>query len=61
MATEAQRSATSRYRKKIKESGEFKRIFLEFYPPEREMYEWLKAHRPTATYIKGLIRKDMEK
>ena len=58
MATEAQRRATSAYRKKS-----VKQLTIRFYPDEddEQMYQWLKSQENTTEYIKTLIRKDMEK
>lgn len=56
MATEAQRRATSAYRKKS-----VKQLTIRFYPNENDenMYAWLKEQDNTTEYIKSLIRKDM--
>ena len=60
MASEAQRKANKNYRQRIMEKGIFKRILLEFYPTELDLYEWVQSQEgPKATYIKELIRKDM--
>ena len=57
MQTEAQRRATSNYRKKVKQ------LTLRFYPnsdADEEMYEWLKSQDNTPDYIKKLISADMQ-
>lgn len=57
MQTEAQRRATSNYRKKVKQ------LILRFYPnsdADEEMYEWLKSQDNTTDYIKKLISADMQ-
>lgn len=56
MATEAQRRATSAYRKKS-----VKQLTIRFYPNDEDeiMYTWLKEQDNTTEYIKSLIRKDM--
>lgn len=57
MQTEAQRRATSNYRKKVKQ------LTLRFYPnsdADEEMYEWLKSQDNTTDYIKKLISADMQ-
>lgn len=59
MSTKAQNEANKRYRKKMREEGKFKSIVLEFYQSDLELYDWLQEHKPMATYIKELIRKDM--
>lgn len=56
MATEAQRRATSAYRKKS-----VKQLTIRFYPNDEDeiMYTWLKEQGNTTEYIKSLIREDM--
>lgn len=56
MATEAQRRATSAYRKKS-----VKQLTIRFYPNDEDeiMYTWLKNQDNTTEYIKSLIREDM--
>lgn len=56
MATEAQRRATSAYRKKS-----VKQLTIRFYPNDEDeiMYTWLKNQGNTTEYIKSLIRQDM--
>ena len=60
MASEAQRRANRKYRERILAEGTLKRVPLEFYPSEADLYNWVKDHKPTATYIKDLIRADMD-
>lgn len=55
MASEAQRKAIDKYRKKIK------RITVDFSPAESDMWEHIQSKEKKQTYIKNLIRKDMEK
>lgn len=43
------------YRKK-----NVKSILLRFYPTERDMYDYIERQGAKATYIKSLIRKDMD-
>ena len=50
-----------RSRKKLRASGALKCITLEFRENEMELYDFAKEHVPTATYIKHLIREDMER
>ena len=56
-------TATSRanmaYQKRQREAGKLKRVAVEFGKADMELYEFLKAQGPAATYIKNLIRKDM--
>lgn len=59
MGTEAQARAKKRYRERLKSSGGFKRIVLDFYPSEIEVYEHIRSHSPMAAYIKELVIKDM--
>ena len=53
--SEAQRRANLKYKEKSK------RFCLDFYPPEMDMYEHLQAQPKKQTYIKDLIRADMER
>ena len=53
--SEAQRRANLKYKEKSK------RVYLDFYPPEIELYEHIQKQPKKATYIKDLIRADMEK
>lgn len=52
--TDAQRRANLKYRKRVKQ------LVLQF-PPGDPLWEWLEEHQPKATYVKGLIREDMER
>lgn len=54
MASEAQRKAVKKYKEKIK------RITLEFSPAEEEMWQHIQSQEKKQTYIKELIRRDME-
>lgn len=58
MATEAQRRATSSYRKRS-----VKQLVIRFYPNEDDesIYKWLKEQNNTTEYIKSLIRDDMNR
>lgn len=59
--TEAQKSAKKAYIERIKAAGAYKRVGLEFYPAEQELYDYLAAQgQPIATTIKDLIRKAMK-
>ena len=56
MATEAQRRATERYRRKST-----KQVIVRFYPGDMELYEHLRSQPNMAGYVKRLIREDMER
>ena len=55
MASEAQRRANSKYRKKMN------RITIDFSPAELEMWDHIQAQDKKQTYIKNLSRQDMGK
>ena len=55
MASEAQQKANKKYKQKIK------RITIDFYPTEEDLWEHLNSKEKKQTYIKELIRDDMEK
>lgn len=55
MATEAQKKA----RKKYRDSG--KRMTVDFYPSEAELYEHIEKQPNKQGYIKNLIRADIER
>ena len=55
MTTEAQKKA----RKKYRESG--KRLTVDFYPTETELFAHVDKQPNKQGYIKDLIRADMEK
>lgn len=55
MVSEAQRKANKNYRKKLN------RITLDFSPAEEEMWKHLQSQPKKQTYIKDLIRADMER
>ncbi len=55
MASEAQLKAVKKYKEKVK------RITIEFHPTELEMWEHIQKQSKKQTYIKDLIRKDMER
>lgn len=54
---DSQREAEKRYR----ESHPHKKITLNFLAPEMELYEHVKAQGRMSTYVKDLIRADMER
>lgn len=53
--SEAQKRAMKKYREKIN------RITTDFSPAEQDIWEHLQAQPKKQTYIKDLIRADMEK
>ena len=53
MASEAQRRANSKYRKKMN------RITIDFSLAEQELWEHIQSQEKKHTYIKNLIRADM--
>lgn len=59
MATEAQRKANRNYKEKNK--GKIKRIPLDFYPSEADLVAHVEKQPKKQTYIKNLIRADMER
>lgn len=55
MATEAQKKALEKYKAKVK------RITVDFPPSEAELWEHIQKQDKKQTYIKDLIRADMER
>ena len=55
MATEAQRKASKKYKQKMN------RLTVDFSPAEAELFEHISKQPRKQTYIKNLIRADMEK
>lgn len=53
--TEAQKKAKKKYRDKGK------RLTLDFYPTESDLWEHIQAQPNKQGYIKSLIRADMER
>jgi hypothetical protein len=53
--SDAQIRAVQKYRQKIK------RITIDIYPTEMEMWDHIQSQEKKQTYIKSLIRADMEK
>ncbi len=53
MATDAQKRAKNKYGKKVK------RITVNFYPTERELFAHLSNQENKQGYIKSLIREEM--
>lgn len=57
--SEAQLRAVKKYKEKNK--GTVKRFTLDFAPSEAAMWEHIQSQPKKQTYIKDLIRADMEK
>ena len=55
MTSEAQKKAVAKYKQKVK------RFTVDFYPTEETLWEHLQKRDKKQTYIKDLIRADMEK
>lgn len=55
MASEAQRKAVKKYKEKVN------RITIDFSPAEAELWEHIQKQPKKQTYIKDLIRADIEK
>ena len=55
MTSESQLRAVKKYKEKVK------RITIDFYPTEEDLWNHLQSQDKKQTYIKDLIRKDMEK
>ena len=55
MASDAQKKANKKYREKMN------RITIDFSPAELELWEHIQSQPKKQTYIKDLIRADMEK
>ena len=53
-SSDAHLRAVQKYKQKVK------RITLEFHPTESELWDHIQAQAKKQTYIKDLIRKDME-
>ena len=57
--TEAQKKANRKYKEKNKE--QIKRLTVDFYPSESDLWEQVSKQANKQGYIKGLIRADMER
>lgn len=55
MVSDAQKKALEKYKTKVK------RFTVDFPPSEQELWEHLQQQPKKQTYIKDLIRADMEK
>lgn len=51
--SEAQKKAVKKYKEKMK------RITIEFYPSEMELYDHIQQQPKKQTYVKDLIRADI--
>lgn len=56
MQSESQKKATERYQKKSR-----KQITLAFYPPDYDVYEFLKEKENSSGFIKDLVREEMKR
>ena len=56
--SEAQLRAVKKFKEKYKEK--VKRITVDFYPTEEELWNHIQSQPKKQTYIKDLIRKDMK-
>lgn len=54
--SEAQKRADRKYK-----AEKVKKILIEFYPTDTDLWEHLQAQEKKQTYIKNLIRADMKK
>lgn len=55
MATEAQRKAVKKYKQKVN------RITIDFSPAEEDLWNHIQSQDKKQTYIKDLIRADIER
>lgn len=55
MATDAQKRANKKYKQNVK------RFTVDFPPSDAALWEWLEQQPKKQTYIKELIRADMER
>ena len=55
MTSEAQKKAIKKYKEKVK------RVTLEFSPTEMELYDHIQQQPKKQTYLKDLIRADLNK
>lgn len=55
MQTDAQKRAKEKYHAKVK------RLTVDFYPTETDLWEHIQQQEKKQTYIKDLIRADMNK
>ncbi len=55
MTSEAQKKAVKKYKEKVKQ------VTIQFHPTEMDLYEHLQQQPKKQTYVKDLIRADMNK
>jgi hypothetical protein len=55
MTSEAQKKAVKKYKEKVK------RLTLDFAPSEMDLYDHIASQPKKQTYIKKLIREDMNR
>lgn len=55
MTSESQKKAIKKYKEKVK------RMTVDFHPSEMDLFEHVQQQSKKQTYIKDLIRADMEK
>lgn len=55
MTSEAQKNAVKKYKQKVK------RLTIDFHPSEQDLYEHVSQQEKKQTYIKDLIRQDMNR
>lgn len=55
MASDAQKKALKKYKANVK------RLTIDFTPSEAELFEYIEKQPKKQTYIKNLIRQDIEK
>ena len=53
--SEAQKKAVKKYKEKMK------RISIEFYPSEMDLYDHVQRQTKKQTYVKDLIRADIDR
>lgn len=61
MSNESRKRAQGKYKKKLRESGGEKQISISFSASDMELYDYAKGNRPTAKFIKDLIRAEKER
>lgn len=49
------------YRQKYKQQGRIRSVTVEFYQKDAALWEHLQRNKPAATYLKALLRADMER
>ena len=54
--SEAQKRANEKYRKE-----NVRQVAVRFYPPDHDLYDFVKTKSSMGEYIKALIRADMER